>query len=250
MTAVRGRLLVTSVAAIAVGLIAPSLGSGSVFIARDARKPTLKIASNGAAEVGWTSKSGARESVVVPMRGRVMPGTKIDGKNVARKTSRWKLPFKPILRKGPKRFFYALQTWTPKPGAKPELRLSRWKGAPTQLTLEATLTGAKESVSGRVAFRKKAVFGSSPTPAGRSLKLFVLLDCFGCAKAGGKGWGRIAGRPLKRKDGSYTLKLLTANEGSRYRARLAGPNRGLHLAPDVQTVVETARPPAEEPASS
>ena len=89
MTAVRGRLLVTSVAAIAVGLIAPSLGSGSVFIARDARKPTLKIASNGAAEVGWTSKSGARESVVVPMRGRVMPGTKIDGKNVARKTSRW-----------------------------------------------------------------------------------------------------------------------------------------------------------------
>ena len=245
MTRARALVLAATISAVVAALLAPSLASGSVLIAQDARKPSLRIAADGSAEVGWRTKSGARKSMVVPMRGRVVPGAKIDGKNVARKTSKWKLPFKSILRKGPKGFIYALQTWKPRPGAPPELRLSRWKGAPTQLTLEATLNGAKESVNGKVRFRKKAVFGTSPTPAGQKLKLFVLLDCLGCAKANGKGWGRIAGCALKAKDGGYALKLLTANEGTRYRAQIAGPNRGLHLGPDVQAVAQSARPPAK-----
>ena len=239
---VRQTTIVVVVATLAAVLLAPSLASGSVLIAEDARKPSFKVAANGDAEVSWKDKSGKRQTLLVPMKGRVLPGAKIEGKNVAKKSSKWKLPFKPILRKGPKGFFYALQTWRPRPGNAPELRLSRWKGAPTQLRIEAALNKDKESVSGSVVFRNKPVFGKSPTPAGQKLQLFVLIDCFDCPKANGSGWGRIAGRALKAKDGKYALNLLLANQGTRYRAQIAGPNRGLHLGPDVQAIAQSARP--------
>lgn len=244
----RPRLLFALVAALACALVAPTLASGSVLIAEDARKPTLKVVANGDTEVSWRDKSGKRQRMVVPMKGRVLPGATAAGKNVAKKSTRWKLPFKPILRTGPKGFFYALQTWRPRPGEPTELRLSRWKGEPTQITLEATLNGARESIGGKVTFRKKPVFGKSPTPAGLKLQLFVLLDCLDCAKAGGKGWGRITGRALKTKDGAYTLKLLTENEGRRYRAQIAGPNRGVHLGPDVRVTTPSVRSPAGQAA--
>ena len=240
----RGVTLVALATAVAVGLVAPSVASSSILIAHDARNPTLKVAANGAAEVGWKDKSGVRQTILVPMKGRVLPGGKVAGKSIARKSSKWKLPFKPVVRIGPKGFFYSLQRWRPKPGGPTELRLARWKGAPTQLMLEAAISGEKETIAGTVRFRKKPVFGKSPTPAGKKLQIFVLLDCFDCQKANGSGWGRIAGRALKASDGSYSLNVLTANQGTRYRARIAGPNRGRHLGPDVQTIVQSARPPA------
>ncbi len=242
MLGARGLVLVATVSALAAALLVPSLASGSVLIAKNARKATIKVAQSGDAEIGWTEK-GKRKTLVLPLRGKVLPGATIDSKNVARKSKKWKLPFKPILRKGPRGFFYALQTWRPKPGAPPELRLSRWKGAPPQLTIEAAITGAKESVSGGVMFRKKPVFGKSPTPGGQKLQLFVLIDCFDCPSAkGGKGWGRRAVKALKTKDGKYNLKLF-GDVGTRYRAQIAGPNRGLHLGPDVQAVAKSAKPP-------
>ncbi|MGI9657419.1 MAG: hypothetical protein ACR2OD_00815 [Gaiellaceae bacterium] len=240
---VRRTTILAGLAALAAVLLAPSLASGSVLIAPDARKPSLKVGANGDAAVSWRDKSGKRQTLLVPMRGRVLPGETIDGKNVAKKNKKWKLPFKPILRKGPKGFFYALQTWRPRPDAPPELRLSRWKGPPTQLTIEATFNNDREAVGGSVAFRNKPVFGKSPTPAGKKLQLSVLLDCFDCPKSNGSGWGRIAWRALKAKDGKYALKLLPANQGSRYRAQIVGPNRGLHLGPDMQTIAQSARPP-------
>ena len=79
----------------------------------------------------------------------------------------------------------------------------------------------------------------------------TLIDCFDCSKAsGGTGWGRIAGKALKAKDGSCALKLFDATQGSRYRAQMAGPNRGLYLGPDVRAVAKTARPPADASAES
>lgn len=243
----RLRLSLALALAIAAAVVVPTFASGSILVTQDGRKPSLKVGANGSAEVGWTDKSGNRQRLLIPMRGLVLPGGKITGKNVATKTRKWKLPFKPILRKGPKNFFYAVQRWRPKPGGPLEIRFARWKGRPTQLALEAAFNGTRESLSGSVVFRGKPVFGTSPTPAGKKLKIFVLLDCFDCARAsGGTGWGRIAGKALKSKDGTYALNLLTANEGSKYRAQIAGPNRGLHLGPDVRAIAKTARPaPAE-----
>ena len=62
------------IAAVAVFVAAPSLASGSIIVTESARKASLRVAANGDAEI------------------------------------RWKLPFKPVLRKAPNGFFYALQT--------------------------------------------------------------------------------------------------------------------------------------------
>lgn len=235
------------VALIAVAaFVVPSAASGSVLVAENARKPALKVGANGDAEVSWANKKGQRQRLLVPFKGRVLPGEAIEGKNVARKNKRWKLPFKPILRKAPNGFFYALQTWRPRPGGPTELRLARWKSAPTQLTLTADFNGTKESLAGKATFRGKPVFGTSPTPAGLKKQLQVLLDCRECPDANGKGWARIAGRPLKSKDGAFSVNVRPIFEGSSYRAQLVGANRGRHLGPDAQVRTESARPVAVE----
>lgn len=86
------------------------MASGSILVAENARKASLKVATNGDAEIRWTNPKGARQSLVVPFNGRVLSGATVAGKSVAKRSSRWKLPFKPVLRKAPNGFFYALQT--------------------------------------------------------------------------------------------------------------------------------------------
>ena len=164
-------------AALAVLVAVPSVASGSILVTENARKASLRVAANGDAEIRWTNSKGARQRLVVPFKGRVLPGATIAGKDVAKRSSRWKLPFKPVLRKAPNRFFYALQTWRPRPDKPAELRFSRWKGRPTVLAFGAGFNGTKEALSGRVVFRGKPVSGTSPTPSGQKLKIFVLLDC-------------------------------------------------------------------------
>lgn len=231
------------VGALAISLLVPALASGSVLIAEKARQPTLKVGANGDAEVVWTNARGARQRLLVPFKGLVRPGERIQGANVAWLSKRWKLPFKPILKKAPNGFFYALQTWRPRPGKPAELRLSRWKGKPTQLELGADLSGTKESLSGSVVFRKKPVYGTSPSPGGLPMKIYVLVDCRECAARPQGGWTRVVGLRLKKADGTFSLNVRPLYEGSRYRAQLAGPNRGRHLAPDVRAIVASARPP-------
>ena len=237
-------LWIVLMAALAFALLMPGMAAGSILIAENGRKPALKVARNGDAEVGWTNAKGARQRMLVPFKGRVLPGGQMQGKNVAKRNSRWALPFKPILRKAPNGFFYALQTWRPRPGKPAELRFSRWKGAPPQLTLSTEFNGVKESLTGGVVFRKKPVFGTSPTTAGLQLKIFLLLDCRVCPPKPSGGWARMVGLQLKSSDGMFSLNVRPTLEGSDYRAQLAGPNRGRHLAPDVKAVATSARPPA------
>jgi hypothetical protein len=238
------------IAVLAVFVVVPSVASGSILVAENARKASLKVAANGDAEIRWTNSKGARQSLVVPFNGRVLPGATVTGKNVAKRSSRWKLPFKPVLRKARNGFFYSLQTWRPRPDKPAELRFSRWKGKPTVVTLGAEFNGTKEALSGRVVFRGKPVSGTSPTPSGQKLKIFVLLDCLQCAAGKPSGWTRIAGRPLKTKDGKFAITVQPTFEGSSYRAQLAGPNRGRHLGPDVRSVSKSVRPLAEADTAS
>ena len=117
------------------------------------------------------------------------------------------------------------------------------------LAFGAGFNGTKEALSGRVVFRGKPVSGTSSTPSGQKLKIFVLLDCLQCAAGTSSGWTRIAGRQLKTKDGKFTIKVQPTFEGSSYRAQIAGQNRGRHLGPDVRSVSKSVRPPAEASAA-
>ena len=76
-------------AGLAVLVAVPSVASGSILVTENARKPSLRVAANGDAEIRWTNSKGARQSLVVPFKGRVLPGATITGKNVAKRSSRW-----------------------------------------------------------------------------------------------------------------------------------------------------------------
>ena len=108
------------------------------------------------------------------------------------------------------------------------LHVARWTGAPTKLTLAFDGTRLR----GQASFQGKPVSGFSPTPAGKRLRVYVYLDCFGCL-ANQHGWSPMLG-VAPRSDGSFSVLLRPSWRGTRYRAAVAGPNLGATLAPDAQ----------------
>jgi hypothetical protein len=210
-----------------VAAVSAAPASASVFIGGSLAAPTLRVDARGAAEIGWT-EGGSRRYLVVPAAGKVFHG-RLAGPDVSTPASVPGLAGVRVVRKGPGGTVWALQAWQPA-GRPAELHLARWKGAPTQLTLADDGT----HLIGQVTFQGRPVSGTSPTTAGKQVRIYVYLDCSGCAA--GPGWTPMLG-VAPHADGSFSVLLRPSWMGREYRASVEGPNLGATLAPDAQAVV-------------
>jgi hypothetical protein len=215
---------------VAILLAAATAGpaAGSLAVAYDAQRPGLRVDSQGNAEVSWTA-GGARHYLLVPPRGRVLPGARLSGRDVSRAAPGPRVPFQRVLRRTPDGRRWALQTWRATAAGPVELHFSRWRGARTRVSLTVTET----VLEGSADFQGRPVTGSSPTPEGKRLRHYAFVDCLGCG--GTRTWKRLTA-VVTRGNGSFRLFLRPAWRGSRYRVTVAGPNRGTTLAPLASAV--------------
>jgi hypothetical protein len=202
--------------------------AASTAVAYDAQRPALRVDSRGNAEVSWTA-GGARRYLLVPPRGRVLPGARLPGRDVSRAAPGPRLPFQRVLRRTPDGRRWALQTWRATARGPVELHFSRWRGAPTRVTFTVTDT----VLEGSADFQGRAVTGFSPTPEGKRIRHYAFVDCLGCA--GTRTWKRLTAVQT-RANGSFRLFLRPAWRGSRYRVVVTGPNRGTTFAPIASAV--------------
>jgi len=225
-------------------LLALSAGSAgaAILVAPNAKSPTLRVDAQGYAEVSWKDSAGVRKYLLIPPRGRVLPGGRLPGRDVSRPTRAVSVPFKKVLRRTPDGRYWALQAWQVVKGGPIDLRFSRWSGEPTLLTAQTECCrNDGETLTGLASFQGKALFGSSPTTAGKQVRIFAYVDCDSCLGAG--GWQRLAGVPPRSPDGSFSLFVRPAWLAARYRVVLAGPNLGATYAPDALAVVASSIPP-------
>jgi hypothetical protein len=205
-------------------------GAASDGLAIGASSPALRVDAKDTAEVSWTT-GGTSYSFVVPESGLGYHGA-LAGADALKRTSAT-LPMAVAEGATPDGTHWALQQLDVS-GRPASLDLSRWKRAPTALTLA---TDGKR-VTGTATFDGHPVTGTSPTQAGKEVRAYVYLECFGCP-GDANGWMLMAGVAPKA-DGSFALYLRSSWAGKRYRATIAGPNVGGMLAPDAQTVINAA----------
>jgi hypothetical protein len=202
-------------------------GAASYGLGTSATAPTLRADSKGNAEVSW-AQGAARQTFIVPKSGEGYHGS-LAGVDVS-KPANVALPMAVVVRKTPDETFWALQQLAVS-GRPTALDVSRWQGAPTQLRL--TTDGKR--ITGSATFHGRPVTGSSPTLAGKKVRVYVYLECFGCAGQP-RGWMLMLGVPPKA-DGSFSVDLRSSWVGHQYRATVAGQNIHGELAPDAQTVI-------------
>lgn len=197
---------------------------GSDWIVNGGSSPALLVDSHGAAQVSWAS-GGTRTYLVVPPTGRVYHG-RLNGPDTSKQAATARLPNALAVRRTAAGMLWALQTWDVA-GQPVALHFARWSGAPTQITLD--LSGSR--LTGTVSFHGQPVSGTSPTPTGTAVRIYVYLDCLGCA-ASPNGWSPLLG-VAPHSDGSFAVALRPGWAGRQYRATVAGPNLGAALAPDA-----------------
>jgi hypothetical protein len=117
-----------------------------------------------------------------------------------------------------------------------ELYLARWRGAPTRLTL--TVSGGR--LCGTVTYHGAPVNGAAHTSSGNPLDDLgrnVYLDALRPT-----GWYRLLG--VLTHPRGFALTLTADRRGSRYRARVVGPNVAGDLAPvaSASTPAHPAQP--------
>src|SRR3982751_931386 len=88
-------------------LTLPPRAAASIWITNGARAPTLGVDSHGNAEIGWRDTRGLRHTLLVPPRGRVLPGGHA-GRDVSRRVG-LKLPLARVVRRTPDGRLWALQ---------------------------------------------------------------------------------------------------------------------------------------------
>ena len=207
----------------------------SITVAANAQRPALRVDARGYAEASWIER-GVRRFLVVPPRGRLVPGARLEGRDVSRSArAAVTLPFERVVRRTRDGRFWALQAWAKKPRGPVELRFSRWRGAPPVVELEALCCEAASRLEGHASFHGRPIFGYSRTPEGKRLRLFAFIDCFGCAAAP-SGWSRLIGIALRAPDGRFSLELRPEWRGLRYRAIVEGPTVGATYAPDASAI--------------
>jgi hypothetical protein len=231
------RVIVKRSAILALGLAFTSAffyaqqSAASYGIASGATAPALRVDAKGTAEVTWT-EGGRRISFLVPKTG-VGYHAKLSSSNVFRR-ARVAVPMAVVTGKTPDGTLWALQQRRVS-GQSTSLDLSRWRGAPTRITLATD--GAR--LTGRATFGGRPVTGSSPTLTGKRVRAYVFLECFGCP-AKRNGWTFMLG-VAPRADGTFTAFLQAGWTGERYRATLQGPNVRGQLAPDARIVIDAVR---------
>ena len=209
--------------------LAPA-GAASYGLTLGATAAALRVDAKGDAEVSWT-QAGARHTFVVPTSGVGYHGA-LPGPDVF-KRAHIAVPMAVATGKTPDGTSWALQQLTVS-GRPTSLDLSRWRGAPTELTLTTDGTRLKGSAT----FDDHPVTGSSPTLEGRAVRTYVYVECRGCP-SDPSGWMLMLG-VLPKADGSFSVYLRSSWVGKQYRATVAGQNVGGALAPDAQTVINAA----------
>ncbi len=235
------RSIVTRIGSLAVSLAAAiSLAHGearaSIKVAGDGHDPVLRVDAGGYAEVNWTTSSGVRRSVLISPTGSVVYGGHLPGSDVSRPAPA-ALPYSVVVRRTPDGARWALQAWRRLARGPVELRFSRWRGAPTRLTLDTVCCRwGSENVRGSASFHGRPIYGQRSTHSGVPLDPFgrnVYLDSFR-----GREWTRMMGVLTHRPTGLFSLWIRGNWRGSRYRGAIIGPNWGWTLAPDA--AAETA----------
>lgn len=226
------RIVPVSVVLVLAAALVPAAAPGSIWIASNASKPSLKVDARGYAEVGWT-EGGRQRTQLVPPSGEVLPGGHVSGADVSRPETGVSIPFAQVVRRTPDGWIWALQAWRVQPGGPVDLRLSRWRGAPTQV--EAQVVG--DRLKGRATFGGRGVYGFSSTPEGKQVRHYAWIDCLGC---GSSDWKRLLGVKLAGPGGTFALFLGPGRRGTSYRVTVEGPNRGTTRAPDASVIVARA----------
>ena len=219
--------------------VTPAPASASIMVASWARSPTLKVTAKGAAEVDWTA-SGRRHSVVIYRDGSRRYGKHLKARDVSSPTTATTVPMALVVRQTPNGSFWALQAWRRLRTGPLELRFSRWKGAPTVLTLGAVCCKWRsENVVGQATFHGRPIFGHHATSTGVPLDTYgrnVYLDTL---RNG--AWRRMMGILTHRNTGRFSLWIRPYWRGTDYRGTIIGPNWGWTLGPDAQAVTHTSR---------
>jgi hypothetical protein len=228
--------MVRLVLIVAVALVAAAPAAASVMVAKNAKRPALKVNAGGYAEISWTER-GVRRTLLVPPRGGLLPGGRIRGPDVSGATTAVAIPFARAIRQTPDGRYWALQSWRVRPDGPVELRFSRWRGAPTRVAANVIL---ERRLSGAAEFGGKPVPDWSRTPEGRRVRTYVHVDCFGCLAAPGS-WRRLLA--VAPRSGAFAVALTPERRGTQYRVSLAGPNVGAQYAPDATALVDSGPPP-------
>jgi hypothetical protein len=211
---------------LAVVLALAGAAQASIWVGENASKPTLRVDSKGTAEVRFTSR-GRPDTVIVPAKGQLYHGGSLAGPDVSKRVSTPKLANAIVVKRTPDGRLWALQRMRLKAGAPLDLHLARWRGRPTVIELASD----GERIVGRATFNGRGVSGRTYTLEGKRPRIYVYLDYF----AGGT-WRRMLGVAPK-PDGSFSAFLRPAWQATRYRATLPGPNIGVNLAPDAETMI-------------
>jgi len=229
MPAPRTTLLTLGILA---ALALPLAAEASIKIAGNASNPSLRVNARGVATVTWT-KNGRHFSAVVTRSGRVRYLRRAPGRDVSVPSSAVALPMLVMLRQTPDGRLWALQSWRRLRTGPVELRLSRWRGAPTTLAFRTQCCKWRsEVVRGRASYHGRPIIGFRWSRQGAPLDRFgrvVYIDSF---RRG--SWMRLMGVAARRPAGQFLLWIRPHWRGASYRARITGPNWGQTLAPDVE----------------
>ncbi len=210
----------------------------SIKVAGDVSHPALRVNAAGWATVVYRQYGRWKTARVSPS-GWVTWGRAARGRDVSYPTAAVALPMAVAVRQTPDGRFWALQAWRRLRGRQVELRLSRWRGAPTHLALWAwCCKWRSEVVRGRATFHGRPIYGFRNTPQG------VPLDGLGrnvyIDSRRGSGWKRTMGILTHRPTGRFGLWIRPHWRGRAYRARMVGPNWGRTLGPDAQAYTPSA----------
>ena len=223
----RGVRFVSFAALSLAALVTVASSAASLGVATNVSRPALRVDSRGNAEVSWNS-GGARRYLLVPARGEVFPGRRLTGRDVSRATHAVSIPFDKVLRRAPDGRYWALQSWRVEPGGPVELRLSRWRGRPTQLVLDSVEPSTNGYVvSGRATFAGRPVPLWSRTPEGKRVRTYAYVD-----RMTAGGWKRVGGVAV-RADGSFSRFVHVGAGRPTFRAVLRGPSVGSSWLPDA-----------------
>ena len=210
-------------AAVVLFGVAPPSASASVCVTSRAERATLRVNAAGTAEVAWRDSAGARRYAVIPARGRcAQHGVRMQGRDVSERVRSVGIPFATVVKRTPDGARWALQRWRRRLDAPPELRFSRWRGAPARPTADAgCCRRGRPFVRGQVTYHGRAVVGAR-----------VYIDALR-SRRNRDGWARISA-PRTGSNGRYRFVVPSDAQGSKYRVTLLGPNVGWVRAPDMR----------------